>query len=418
MPVVTGRTWKQTRQAVGKNLGAVRISTASSEVPDTSSLIDDKLIGPDDEHNGDFIWFVDNDIDGQKTRVSDYASSTTDMTLAPAVSAAINTGDTYEQWNEEFDPEDIEDYMTEAIMDTVGHWFVPDWDTSFHGDGRTTRYSIPSTIKRISALEYRTSISSTDLHQCNAAWDELVDGDATVSVDNKLYKRGQAANKFVIAAGMAANDIIATDSIASVNLINRSHVEFWIWSNVTTTAGQLELLLDDTAQCASPVETLSVPAITARTWLRVQVALANPESDTAIISIGLKYTGDFGAATVLIDDITSVQIDTADWTTAPPGAWGIDKEAGQLWISAGLRDAATHKQIRLQGWKNPTIPTSDSTALDVDDWFVICRATELSFASHAQQGDDEKRQAQADRWAARAELAKKQFPRLSGRAVE
>ena len=419
MVVVAGRTALQVRQSVGKNVGAVRVSTASSEIPDSSSLIDDTLIGPDDEYKGKHVRMSGvGDLAGEQSRVSTYTESGTDATVSPAFSGSINTADGYEMWDEEFDPTDIDEFIRDAVLDLYGEVFVHDWDTSFYGDGDITRFAIPTGITHIQGIDYRASIHSTSIHTCDAVWDESTATNATVSVDTKLNKRGNSSMKFVVAAGASANDILATDSFSAKNISDRTHVEFWIWSDIATVAGDLLLLLDDTASCASPLESLSVPALTARTWNRVQVALANPELDTALISVGLKYVTDNGAQILFLDDIEAVHIETATWRKIPLKAWGIDHEARQMWFSDGVRIATAHKMIRLQALKNPTIPSSDSDTFDVDDWYVICRATELAFSSHAQHGDDEKRQTQADRWSLRADKAKDGHTRLSGRAVD
>lgn len=418
MAVVAGRTNLQVRQSVGHNLGAVYVSTASSEVPDSSSLIDDTLVGPDDEFKGHWVRMVGGDLTGEQGRVGSYAESSTDLTVAPAFSGDINTADAYELWSDEYNPTNIDGFIKDAVLDLYGTVYVPDWDVSLFGDGKTLSFAIPTAIKYIKGLQWRSQVALTEIHNCNAAWDESVDGDATVTVDTVLAKRGNGSVKFVVAAGMSANTIVATDSFSSKNISNKTHLEAWMWSDVATTAGDWRILLDDTASCASPVESLSVPALTARTWTHLQLALANPELDTALISVGLKYVNDSGATQVRLDDMNVVNVNTARWTEIPNRSWEIDKEARQLNISVGIAADTAHKQIRIQGMKVPTLPTSDSSTFDVDDWYVICRTTELAFASHAQHGDSERRQTQADRWAARTNEAKKGFSRISGRSVE
>ena len=88
MPVVQGRTRAQIRQSIGYNLGAVYVSSASGN-GSTTTIVDSSLIGADDNHNGK--WVVFNDVDGtsgQVTRVSDYTSSSTTLTLSPAIAAS------------------------------------------------------------------------------------------------------------------------------------------------------------------------------------------------------------------------------------------------------------------------------------------------------------------------------------------
>ena len=184
-------------------------------------------------------------------------------------------------------------------------------------------------ISIINHIYYRSSISSTILHSCNSAFDETVDSDITVTVDTEDKKRGTGCNKFVIASGASAGDI-ATDSITSKDISKYDYLECWIKSNVPTSAGNLKILLDNSASCASPLETLFVPALSADTWTYVRIALNNPELNTAIISIGLEYDSDLNACQVRLDDIKVVENDTAVYQIFPKHLWKIDRSARDL----------------------------------------------------------------------------------------
>ena len=147
------------------------------------------------------------------------------------------------------------------------------------------------------------------VHDCEAGWAELVDGDATVTADAAVFKAGTKSFKAILAAPMSAGDIIATAAIASKNLSTYTHLGFWYRSSVPFSAGDLQILLDDTASCASPIETLNVPAVPAAqvdTWLYGKVALSTPNLCSAIISIGIKNTVDIGAATIYFDNFEAI----------------------------------------------------------------------------------------------------------------
>ncbi len=150
---------------------------------------------------------------------------------------------------------------------------------------------------------YIGTAASTVIEDCEDVWNELVDGDVTATLDTGDYKVGSGSNKFVCADGLAATDIIATEAITSTDISAFRGVKYWIKSTVTTVAGDLRLLLDNNASCASPIENLSIPALTANIWTHVYQRLANPQTDIAIISVGLKYEVDIGAVTINIDDI-------------------------------------------------------------------------------------------------------------------
>lgn len=146
------------------------------------------------------------------------------------------------------------------------------------------------------------------VHDCEAAWDELVDADATVTADTDVFKVGTKSMKAVVAEALSAGDIVATDSFAAKDLSSYTHLGVWFRSSVALDAGDYQLLLDDTEQCASPIETLNLPAITAAqvdTWVFAKLALSSPASCTAIISIGLKCAVD-KPGTFYLDDIRAM----------------------------------------------------------------------------------------------------------------
>ena len=354
MPV-QGRTRKQLRQSIGFNLGALKTGTAY-DAGSTTTLIDTNLIGGDDTYNGRWIIVSDtSDSSNVETRlVSDYTASAYRLTLQQALSFATAAGDTYEIYNEPYDPEIINDFINQAVVDVTGQAYdpieYPDMSSSPHtalfGDGRTLRFDIPSNISIINRIYYRSAVTSTILHSCNSAFDETIDSDFTVTVDTEDKKQGTGCNKFVIASGASAGDI-ATDSITSKDISKYDYLECWVKSTVATSSGNLKILLDDSASCASPLETLSVPALSADTWTYVRIFLANPELDTAIISIGLEYDSDLGACQVRLDDIKVVKNDTAVFQIFPKHLWKIDRSARDLILNDGAESEVGYSMIKL-----------------------------------------------------------------------
>ena len=145
-----------------------------------------------------------------------------------------------------------------------------------------------------------------EVEDCEDVWNELEDGDVTQTVDSTDVKKGTYSIKWVIAAAMAAGDIIATE-VVTLDLTTYKTIRLWIKSSVATAAGNLKLLLDDTASCASPTETLSIPALVANAWTEVNLTLATPAGLGSIISIGMEYDADLGACTIHIDDIRATK---------------------------------------------------------------------------------------------------------------
>jgi hypothetical protein len=421
MAVVQGRTRAQLRQSIGYNLGVVYVSSASGNASAANEITDNTLIGADDNYNGRHVIFNDADgTSGQATRVSNYTSSSTTLTLSPALAANPATSDTYELWDDEYKPAVIDDFINQAIIEVTGNAWDPVEKLDLHSDGQTLRFDVPSGLSMIQDIYYRRSVDFTRLHACAEVFDETVDSDITVSLDTKDKRQGSQSCKFVIVAGASAGDI-ATDSITSKDISGYDYIEFWAKSTVATSASNLKILLDDTASCASPLETLDVPALTADTWTFCRVALANPETDTAIISVGLEYDSDIGATTVWLDDISVVRNDTAQWEKIPRHLWKVDKEAQDIVFDNYVHGVTRYHALKIVGGDKPALLSADSSTSEVNERYLIAAATARAFgASSGGPGTDpDQRRGQAGFWFGMANSAKKALPFLTNvRLVE
>ncbi|MCD6197472.1 MAG: hypothetical protein J7K15_02725 [Deltaproteobacteria bacterium] len=182
----------------------------------------------------------------------------------------------------------------------------------------TTSKTIPSNINtkvekgailytdrsiRTTDYKWTQSTKSQLVEDCEDAWDESVDADVTSSTDTADYKVGSASVKLVVGDDVAAGDILATEAITSLDISGYTYIKLWIKSSVATADGDLQLLLDDTTNCASPLETIDIPALSIDTWTQVELPFANRSNDTAIISVGLKCAVDIGTCTIHIDNL-------------------------------------------------------------------------------------------------------------------
>ncbi len=415
MPAIQGRTLKQLRQAVGFNLGALHTGTAYDAGSNTT-LISLTFVGGDDSYNGKWIAVADaSNSDSTEFRIiSDYTASAYRATLQQQLSFATAAGDSYEVWDEPYKPETINEFINQAIVDSTGKVYDPIENISLHGDGKQTRYDIPSGISQISKIEYRNKISYTRLHDCGTTFDEKTDSDFTQSLDTKDKKQGTQALKMVIASGASAGDFV-TDSITSKNISGYDYIEMWVKSTVATSAGNLKLLLDDSASCASPLETLSIPALSADTWTFVRMQLSTPELDTAIISVGLEYDSDLGACTVWVDDITAVKNDTAEWSTLDRRLWKIDKEARDLILLRDGQDAIGYALIKIVGGDKPALLSAETDTTEIPEAYIIAFATARALLANSggASTDPDSRRQLAAYWDGETNRAKASFPMLN-----
>jgi hypothetical protein len=410
MAIVQGRTRAQLRQSIGYNLNAIKTGTATGGTNNT--LIDvNTFRGGDDNYNGKIVIVTDaSDGTTQTTQyANDYTASNNTIQFQQNASFTVASGDTYEIWDTVYDPAIINDFINQAIMDATGNFYDPVENLSLHTDGKTQRFDIPSDFSMIQNIYYRSKVDFARLLSCNTAMDEQVDSNFTITADTKMKKQGTASNRIAITGSASAGDI-ATDSITSKDISQYTHIEFWIRSSVPTSAGNLRILLDDTANCASPLETLHVPALSADTWTFCRVALANPESDTAIISVGIEYDADLDACTVWLDDVS-----VAQWEKIPRNLWKIDKESSDIVLDNYAHGTARYNLLKIVGGDKPALLTTETATSEVDEQYIIARATALAFAatSGGPSTDPDDKNNMAGFWMGMSQQARRSFPLLT-----
>jgi len=151
------------------------------------------------------------------------------------------------------------------------------------------------------------SVPEVVVEDCEDVWNEYVSVNVTAALDNVDFKVGAGSCKLTMAAA-AGVEILASEVISVASLANYTHIVAWIKSSIALAANDLQLLLDNTALCASPLETLNLPAVpTPNVWTPIKMTLANPATDLSLISIALKQAVDKGVFVLNIDDIRAIK---------------------------------------------------------------------------------------------------------------
>ena len=183
-------------------------------------------------------------------------------------------------------------------------------------------------------------------------------------------------------------------------------------------AGNLKLHLDNGTVTAdgNDKESLNIPGVSPDTWTFVRMSLGNPESDSAIASIGLEHDADLGAGvTVWLDDISVVRNDTSYWRKIPRNLWKIDREANDIVFDEYLDGLANYNLLKIVGGDKPALLSADSTASEIDDSYIIERSTALAFSasSGGPNTDPDARRQQAAFWFGLSQASKRRFPMLT-----
>ena len=152
---------------------------------------------------------------------------------------------------------------------------------------------------------------NTVIEDCEDAW--VANTNVTsANTDNSEgnFKVGVSV-KIIVPSGAVSGQLLAYETITSKNLSQVGYIALWLKSSITTTYGQLQLVLHSAAPSGGPPvvydlpkENIDIPALTANTWKFCILALANPILDTAIVSVGIQQVGDLAAFNLWVDEIT------------------------------------------------------------------------------------------------------------------
>lgn len=419
---IEGLSRQAIRREVGKNLmgGEFVVSATTTAGGDASSVVDNNLFGGADRYNGWWILPASGETNaGEIRRVDDMAVDTPatgdrDLTIRPVFGANVPSGMDYELWRPEYPPARINEYINQAINKIIGRFYVREESQALHADGRTQRFDLPTEFQMVDRVEYRESVTGAVIHQCDRTFDETTDADFTQANDSQDQKLGQSL-KFTVAAAAGAGDFI-TDSIGSLDLSRYTHLEGWVKSTVALSAADYQIRLDNgvVQGNSTDLEILDVPAATAGVWTYFRMALANPQSDIAIVSIGIEMNVDKGAHVVWFDDLKAVDIHSANWVKLPKQTWRLDEEADDLILSDAGRWAAGYHLLKLSGGSHPAQLTADSGVSTVPESFIIAYATYLALmgGSRASDNDPDGRRTMARDWLAISEREAGKFSPL------
>ena len=143
------------------------------------------------------------------------------------------------------------------------------------------------------------------VEDCEDTWGEHVEGGVTLStITGKDINGGNAVRATAVTVGAGA--LLMSEAITK-NLTAYHGISFWVRSSVNTAAGDLRLLLDDNAECVSPLENLLIPALTANTWRLCNLRLATPSLLGAVISVGLYQQVNLADGTFDVDSVYALK---------------------------------------------------------------------------------------------------------------
>ena len=363
----------------------------------TTTFVDAELPEADDYYNKwDWACYVGTHIDITR-KIVDWVLSTHTATVA-AVTGNIDTTDLSEL-HRKFTTAKYNDAINRAIRKAQRFFKYANVDETLHmmgykkgAQGRYMRreYDIPAGFDYINDV-WIESTQRYALIDCDSTW-SAIDTDVTQAVDDDDFQEGGGCIAFTVGAGISDGDIIAYNDFATAkDLSMYKKISFWIYVSSAVAASDLALRLDNTSGCGSPLETIVLPAIAAKTWTFVESTLANPESDTSILSVGLEYNANKKANTIKVDDIRAV-LDGQPRFDCPLDrkAWSIIRATTPQLKLHQIVGITPGKAIRIEGWKHQDTITSDASTCAVPPDFIIQQALAYLFQEKPEYSDSMK----------------------------
>jgi len=154
-----------------------------------------------------------------------------------------------------------------------------------------------------------TTQTPTTVDGCDALWTAVAPNSVTLDTTNK--QQGTASMKADINQGHETG-LVCYHDIAALDLTGYHWVRFWVRCTSDLAAGDLQLALDDTVGCVSPVKSLDIPALVADVWHEHQVVLGDTSGLGAVVAVGLSVAVDQGPMSVWLDNIRALK-DTYKW---------------------------------------------------------------------------------------------------------
>ena len=156
-------------------------------------------------------------------------------------------------------------------------------------------------------------------------------------------------------------------------------IEFWVKSSVALSSGSLELELWENSATTAPSvagtkrETLSLPALVARTWTRVELALANPELDTSIQAVQFvsNHASELDSAELWVNNIKAYRTETEHYETLDNYYYKVNREDRTLYISSQGRGHVFNKKLKIVGFDKPALLSDDTTSIEIIPQLIV-----------------------------------------------
>ncbi|MBM3131927.1 MAG: hypothetical protein FJZ95_02695 [Chloroflexi bacterium] len=239
------------------------------------------------------------------------------------------------------------------------------------------------------------ALVSPMLSECDAAWTSSGTSTITVTTDSSDFKDTPRSNKLTVATAFTTGTMAYYNLPTAMDISYARQISAWVKPSVDVTAGVLRLSVCSGTRAATPVDTLSLPALPASTWTQVTLDLTSPGASTlsSIRSVALTAASDPGAITIWLDEVrTRTSSDTITGKNATMIAYNdentfIDDVAWTVEFAGGYGTGTNDyllqnsEKATITVWLQNFDGTSYSNGTSTDDPFIDSNSAHLKTSS-------------------------------------
>lgn len=199
---------------------------------------------------------------------------------------------------------------------------------------------INATFTNASDTVTLASAVTANIETCENAWTAAANVTATASTSS--YREGTASANLVIASGFTTGLVAYKALGGPTDYSAYQQISLLVRSSINVAAGVLQLKLCSDAAGATPVDTISLPAIASGHWTPVVVDTA-AALGSSIQSVALYAVSDPGSVTVNLDNIIACKASAAADALTHVSLIGKNTGDSEPWLCVGTINGTTVK---------------------------------------------------------------------------
>lgn len=244
-------------------------------------------------------------------------------------------------------------------------------------------------------IDSNGALVSPILSDCDTAWTSSGTPNVIVTTDGSDYKETPRSNKITVATAFTTGTMAYYNVPTAMDITYARQISLWVKPSADITAGVLSLSVCSGTAAATPVDTLSLPALPANTWTQVSMDLTSPGDSalSSIASVALDAASDPGAVTIWLDEVrTRTASDTITGKNAAMIAYNdentfIDDVAWTVEFAGGYGTGTNDyllqnsEKATITVWLQNFDGTSYSNGTSADDPFIDSNGAHLKTSS-------------------------------------